>query len=95
MTKDQAQAAINELESLIDEFGSSNEYALQRIKQNVSALKCGTGDFSGKLSDFEIWAKIGFSQRKFRGWGLDKVQHFARCDIHAARELAVDWPNCP
>jgi hypothetical protein len=64
-------ATISEMESMLDEFGAPNEEALRTIKRSVFALKCRDGYFNGKLDEFESWAKIGLSTRKFQRWGVD------------------------
>ena len=66
MNKEEALATISEMESILDGFGAPNEEALRMIKRSVFALKCREGYFNGKLDEFESWAKIGLSTRKFQ-----------------------------
>jgi hypothetical protein len=95
MNKEEALATISEMESILDGFGAPNEEALRTIKRSVYALKCRDGYFNGKLDEFESWAKIGLSTRKFQQWGLDRVRHFARSDLTMARQLIEEWPSFP
>jgi hypothetical protein len=95
MNKEEALATIAEMESFLDEFGSPNEEALRTIKRSVFALKCRDGYFNGKLDEFESWAKIGLSTRKFQRWGVERVKHFARSDLTMARQLIRGWPTFP
>ena len=57
MNKEEALAAITEMESTLDGFGAPNEEALRTIKRSVFALKCRNGYFNGKLDEFESWAR--------------------------------------
>ena len=95
MNKEEALATISEMESFLDEFGAPNEAALRTIKRSVFALKCRDGYLNGKLDEFESWAKIGLSTRKFQQWGVDRVRHFARSDLTMARQLIQEWPTFP
>ena len=95
MNKEEALATISEMESFLDEFGAPNDAALRTIKRSVFALKCRDGYFNGKLDEFESWAKIGLSTRKFQQWGVDRVKHSARCDLSMARQLIQEWPTFP
>jgi len=93
--KNQALAAIDEIKTLIDEFGSPNEGALRTIKSHVFALETSDNSFNEKLASVESWAKIGFSVRKFQRLGLDQVKHFALSDLMTARRIAKKWPDAP
>jgi hypothetical protein len=64
MNKNQALAAISEIESLIERFGSPDEQALRRIKSLTLDLEGDDNYFNEKLGELRNCAMIGFSTRK-------------------------------
>lgn len=93
MDKQQALAAFDEMQSLVDGFGAPNDEALRIIKRYVHALSWGH-DFEGTLGEFETWAKIGLSTRKSQRWGdVSNVKVSALGTLSIARDLVDDWPD--
>jgi hypothetical protein len=92
MNKQQALTVIDEMESLVNEFGAPNEEGLRIINRHIRALNWGH-DFEGTLGEFESWAKIGLSARKWKRWrDIDQVKVFALGALSNARDLIDDWP---
>jgi len=98
MTKDQGLAAVDEIESLIEGFGSPDEQALRRLKSLVSSLRYSSrndGYFREKLGSLEVWADIGFSTRKLAKYsgGARQVRTFALSECMMLRRLIREWPD--
>jgi hypothetical protein len=73
MTNEEARAAVNEIQILIEDFGAPNDQALIRLRHLVSSLRdVLTGEYvTEKLDHLEHWAAIGFSTNgfaRFPGW---------------------------
>ncbi|MGH9931218.1 MAG: hypothetical protein ACREA9_18575 [Pyrinomonadaceae bacterium] len=95
MNKNQALAAIAEIESLIGRFGSPDKDALHTIKTKIFALHGADSYFNEKLGSLEGWAKIGFSTRKFENYsgGLEQVRVHALSDCMMLQRLISEWPE--
>ena len=93
--KNQALAAIDEMQGFVEYFGDPYKEALRIIDRHVFALSCGDGNFNEKLRSFQMWAKTGLSQRKYKPWGLAEVKQFATADLFLARRFADRWPDTP
>ena len=93
--KNQALAAIDEMQRFVERFGAPNKEALRIIERHVFALSCGDSNFTEKLRSFQMWAKTGLSQRKYKPWGLPEVKQFALGDLLLARRFASRWPDSP
>lgn len=94
MNKNEALAAISEIESLIERFGSPDEQALRRIKALTLGLEGDNNYFNEKLGELRNWATIGFTTRKFlKHGGIKQVSGHARTDCMLLRRLINKWPD--